>query len=179
MNCSKCGKCCINLTVTNLDYRRLFNKAPPRDAPVILVKGPCPFLQNGLCSIYDHRPISCITYPIVGGLSAGFGKGKNMLGLDTRCVQHLGVSKKDINIAKELAKAQEKDVKASCEFLIKTEGRSKMVMYNTMYLQDRLEEFRDNNAGTPLDPIIPLNHFRPVEDVHKPLFGRRARKRKT
>ena len=38
-------------------------------------RGECPFLAEGGCSVYDHRPTSCRTYPIGQAVSAGTGKG--------------------------------------------------------------------------------------------------------
>lgn len=81
--CKQCGECCIHydkLELTLDDIKRLSNKFDlsmkdfidkycyfhsawgSRKAFVLNMKGGCPF-YNGICTIYEDRPVGCRGYP--------------------------------------------------------------------------------------------------------------------
>lgn len=78
IDCAECGNCCQSLrpTVSRRDVTRLAETLPMTAAEVrkeyvetndcgelCLRGGPCPFLNGKTCSVYDHRPENCRSFP--------------------------------------------------------------------------------------------------------------------
>ena len=73
----KCFRCCLNteMPLTEDDIARIESLGYSRDYFVVIkdgvprlrnVNGRCVFLNDdGLCRIYEHRPIGCRLYPII------------------------------------------------------------------------------------------------------------------
>ncbi len=71
-----CSKCCENteMQLSRHDIKRIEKLGYERDEFSVEkdgvrilrnVNGKCFFLRNGMCVIYDHRPIGCRLYPVV------------------------------------------------------------------------------------------------------------------
>jgi Fe-S-cluster containining protein len=68
------------------------------------IKGaPCPFLKDGLCSIYEFRPQVCRDYPIV---RPTFVKGSPRLTVSTRCNAGANMGREMIRLHLKLAGGQ-------------------------------------------------------------------------
>lgn len=79
IDCKKCANCCkeIRPTLDENDIRRFAHGlnlpvaefqtrylSAANEPATFKFKGlPCPFLENDLCSNYDHRPETCRSYP--------------------------------------------------------------------------------------------------------------------
>ncbi|MBI3923420.1 MAG: YkgJ family cysteine cluster protein [Armatimonadetes bacterium] len=78
IDCTACANCCrvLDVVVTDEDIGRLAKplniSVPEFEALYVIVdaendkllKGkPCPFLKDNRCSVYDHRPQTCRSYP--------------------------------------------------------------------------------------------------------------------
>ena len=79
IDCTKCANCCkrvrpvlkladirrlakhLDLSVN--DFRSGFLADDPESEGYIFRNQPCPFLQDNLCKVYDHRPGDCRSYP--------------------------------------------------------------------------------------------------------------------
>jgi Fe-S-cluster containining protein len=79
IECTKCANCCktvqpilkpadikrlarhLDLSVSEFRSRFLIND--PEAEGSVLRNVPCPFLQDNLCTVYDHRPGDCRSYP--------------------------------------------------------------------------------------------------------------------
>lgn len=70
--CARCGRCCrykaIPINVWDrkrLDQAGIDYEVIIRDGAQWIEAGDqgCPFLQDNQCTIYDHRPDACFTYP--------------------------------------------------------------------------------------------------------------------
>jgi len=60
------------------------------------IKGtPCPFLEDNLCSIYDHRPQVCRDYPIIRPTLVG---DSNRLAISIRCDPGAGIAREMIRL---------------------------------------------------------------------------------
>ena len=77
IDCTQCANCCRSLDVylTPPDSSRLsqiiplsnlidHEKAQLHGEWGCLAEKPCPFLSGTLCSVYEHRPETCRTYPV-------------------------------------------------------------------------------------------------------------------
>jgi Fe-S-cluster containining protein len=69
--CKSCqGLCCKrgNIMIFHDEYERLvkFKPAIPHSDYDLIkhIHGPCPFLENDRCTIYEERPITCRKYPL-------------------------------------------------------------------------------------------------------------------
>jgi Fe-S-cluster containining protein len=79
IDCTKCANCCktVSPVLKPADIRRLANQlalsvdqfrfrflteAPEKEGPVFKNR-PCSFLKDNLCTVYDHRPGDCRSYP--------------------------------------------------------------------------------------------------------------------
>jgi Fe-S-cluster containining protein len=72
--CERCCKCCSEMPIHlndedierlyRLDGDALFEKMDSTELDNFL-KTPCPYLKNGLCTIYEHRPAACKMFPFV------------------------------------------------------------------------------------------------------------------
>ncbi len=71
-----CSKCCYEteMPLSERDLRRIEKLGYSRDEFSVVVDGvrvlrnvdgKCYFLKNGLCSIYEHRPLGCRFYPVI------------------------------------------------------------------------------------------------------------------
>ncbi|MCD6096008.1 MAG: YkgJ family cysteine cluster protein [Thermoprotei archaeon] len=103
MICIKCAKCCFNteMILTPSDVSRISKLGydpseftVKRDGFIRLrnVDGACYFLDRKTlrCSIYPHRPIGCVLYPIV------YDPATNMLTVDRECPMHWTVTMSDL-----------------------------------------------------------------------------------
>jgi uncharacterized protein len=79
INCTKCANCCkticpvlkpadvrrlakhLELTIKEFRSRYLTNDSE-REGSAFRSQ-PCPFLQGNLCTVYEHRPTDCRSYP--------------------------------------------------------------------------------------------------------------------
>jgi Fe-S-cluster containining protein len=78
--CTKCGRCCREnrpLTIqknelkqiakySRTSYKRLkkqMRARPRKDGSMAITRRPCPFNEEGLCTIYPVRPVECRSYP--------------------------------------------------------------------------------------------------------------------
>ena len=108
MNCSRCGTCCKNSYLTfskaemdriirihRLDRKTILQSLVDYGYTFVSWNG-CVFLgDDGLCSIYDERPITCRMFPFIiddGG----------RLRIDTECDNYKTVTIDDFNKAKGL-----------------------------------------------------------------------------
>ncbi len=77
-----CHLCCLEteMILTESDIRRLESLGYRREDFSELrggfirlknVDGKCYFLKNGMCSVYEHRPLGCRAYPVIYDLDAG------------------------------------------------------------------------------------------------------------
>lgn len=72
--CIKCGRCCKTIPMKKYHFSGiekldsdLFTDYDP----------PCPYFQNGKCSIYDDRPEACKDYPYNEAVALKWGcRGK-------------------------------------------------------------------------------------------------------
>ncbi len=77
IDCTECANCCKNLNVylTPSDVERLsqviplddllsYDEAQNQDEWACFTTKPCPLLNGKLCSVYEHRPETCRTYPV-------------------------------------------------------------------------------------------------------------------
>jgi uncharacterized protein len=83
IDCKQCGNCCraLDVGLTPADVDRLSNgihvpvesiftryvdheRGQEMDEWAVIRGRPCPFLDGNLCSVYEHRPNSCRTYPL-------------------------------------------------------------------------------------------------------------------
>ena len=72
--CERCCKCCTEMPIHlndedierlhRLDGDALFEKLESNELDNFL-KTPCPYLKEGLCTIYEHRPAACKMFPFV------------------------------------------------------------------------------------------------------------------
>lgn len=83
IDCTSCANCCrsvhVGVTLEEVntlatfsdDDSDVFKSAEvdmdPDGKGGYLIKKPCKFLKESLCSIYDHRPSSCRSYPGLDG----------------------------------------------------------------------------------------------------------------
>jgi Fe-S-cluster containining protein len=51
--------------LTSLGYRRFYLQNSAGDLQLVNVAGRCVFLEEGQCTVYDHRPEGCWLYPLV------------------------------------------------------------------------------------------------------------------
>ena len=79
IDCTKCANCCkiLHPILKPPDVRRLakhlelsinqfrsrFLADDPKREGSVFRDQPCPFLQDNLCRVYDHRPNDCRSYP--------------------------------------------------------------------------------------------------------------------
>lgn len=79
IDCTKCANCCktVGPVLKPTDVRRLakhlelsinefrsrFLADDSERNGSVFRSQPCPFLQNNLCTVYDHRPGDCHSYP--------------------------------------------------------------------------------------------------------------------
>jgi len=78
IDCTKCGNCCRSMTVqlTKADVTRLANRlrvtgseftgrytVKNGEGETVIETLPCPFLADGLCTVYDDRPQDCRDFP--------------------------------------------------------------------------------------------------------------------
>lgn len=78
IDCTKCGNCCKALTIVpkSSDIRRLSEGLDldpyqfklkylkkDHEGDLVFKQRPCPFLKNNMCSVYEHRPDTCRSYP--------------------------------------------------------------------------------------------------------------------
>jgi len=79
IDCTKCANCCktVHPILKPADVRRLakhfelsvnefhsrFLTDDPEREGSVFRNQPCPFLQDNLCTVYDHRPSDCRSYP--------------------------------------------------------------------------------------------------------------------
>lgn len=78
IDCTRCGNCCKALTIVPKpqDIRRLAEglELDPyqfkikylkkdHEGDLVFKQRPCPFLKNNMCSVYEHRPDTCRSYP--------------------------------------------------------------------------------------------------------------------
>lgn len=78
IDCTQCGNCCKGLSIApkSQDIRQLsagLNLSPlefkqkylkkDHEGDLVFKQRPCPFLKNNLCSVYEHRPETCRSYP--------------------------------------------------------------------------------------------------------------------
>lgn len=78
IDCTQCGNCCRHLDVylTPQDGERLaaridiplaeivdYSRAQEEGEWGVFRRKPCQFLQGNLCTVYEHRPVSCREYP--------------------------------------------------------------------------------------------------------------------
>ena len=70
----KCSRCCTDteMTLSLEDVERIeemghkgFFKGVDGYLCLVNVDNICFFLKNGLCSIYEHRPLGCRLYPVI------------------------------------------------------------------------------------------------------------------
>jgi len=78
VDCTQCANCCKSLTVsphpkdvkrlsdglqiTALEFRDKYLKKD-LEGDLVFKQKPCPFLKNNKCSVYEHRPETCRSYP--------------------------------------------------------------------------------------------------------------------
>jgi Fe-S-cluster containining protein len=79
IDCNECANCCMTISpvLKPADIRRLakqlalsvdqfrsrfLEEAPEKEGPVFKNR-PCSFLHDNLCTVYDHRPEGCRSYP--------------------------------------------------------------------------------------------------------------------
>lgn len=71
-----CSKCCYEteMPLSEKDVRRIEKLGYNRDEFSVVVDGvrvlrnvdgKCFFLRDGLCTIYEHRPLGCRFYPVI------------------------------------------------------------------------------------------------------------------
>jgi uncharacterized protein len=80
VDCKKCANCCrlspnvemkdadiqrisTHLGISTEEFRRRYDVATDQDGDQVMKAGPCPFLKNDLCTIYEIRPNACREYP--------------------------------------------------------------------------------------------------------------------
>ena len=79
IDCTKCANCCktVRPVLKPADVKRLANHLElsvnefrsgfladdPEGEGSVFRNQPCPFLQGNLCTVYDHRPADCKSYP--------------------------------------------------------------------------------------------------------------------
>ena len=84
LNCGTCNKCCeqgeINLTPTEL--ANLKDRCGEEGFTPDGIKAPCRFLRFGVCTIYERRPLVCITYPLQ---AVSHSPGADLLTVDSSC----------------------------------------------------------------------------------------------
>ena len=51
--------------LTSLGFRKFYRENKAGDLQIINIAGHCVFLDEGQCSVYDHRPEGCWLYPLV------------------------------------------------------------------------------------------------------------------
>lgn len=59
--CKKgCNHCChYEIAITELEVEYIKNKVKINKSKINLYGQPCPFLEKGVCSIYEYRPFMC------------------------------------------------------------------------------------------------------------------------
>jgi len=79
IDCTKCANCCKtvhpvlkpadakrlakHLELSVNEFRSRFLADDPAREGSVFRDQPCPFLQDNLCKVYDHRPSDCRSYP--------------------------------------------------------------------------------------------------------------------
>jgi hypothetical protein len=78
MDCTQCANCCKGLAIVpkSTDVKRLsdgLNISPyefktkylkkDHEGDLVFKQRPCPFLKSNKCSVYEHRPETCRSYP--------------------------------------------------------------------------------------------------------------------
>jgi Fe-S-cluster containining protein len=51
--------------LTSLGFRRFYRVNVTGDLQIVNVAGECIFLEEGRCTVYDHRPEGCWLYPLI------------------------------------------------------------------------------------------------------------------
>lgn len=83
-----CSKCCheTEMTLSEEDIRLILEKGHLEFTRLVdgyqcleNVNGACVFLENGLCSIYEYRPLGCRFYPVI------FDEERNCAIMDEFC----------------------------------------------------------------------------------------------
>jgi len=79
IDCTQCGNCCKEiepvltaedistcskgLKLPETEFKNRYLVKTQEENKYIFNKKPCPFLSGTLCSIYEHRPADCRSYP--------------------------------------------------------------------------------------------------------------------
>lgn len=78
MDCTQCANCCKGLTIVpkSTDIKRLSDGLglhpyefktkylkKDHEGDLVFKQRPCPFLKQDRCSVYEHRPETCRSYP--------------------------------------------------------------------------------------------------------------------
>jgi uncharacterized protein len=71
----KCTECCENTTVLPIEFFSILYGLKQKGIKPELTKQKCAFLKNGLCQIYELRPLICRTH----GLPLAYGQDDDPL----------------------------------------------------------------------------------------------------
>ena len=106
MDCKKCGKCCVDVSFTVDDYKRIVNVFPGIASAAIdygfvyEIHGPCPLLApDHSCTAYEYRGKVCKMFPVV---VTGRDENGFTMGPSEYCPRAATVTPEDIEQAKEL-----------------------------------------------------------------------------
>ena len=124
LNCDHCHLCCTSIIDANLMQTEI------RDLQVKYGKDgftkdgltfPCRFISPTGCSIYEERPMVCMTFPLQGSASSNLGK---VLAVDSACPQAREIALRIYIFAWDLSNKR-KQVKDEAENIMKGGGKRK------------------------------------------------------
>jgi len=151
-NCKDCDECCKNKYLAPLvldDFEKVYKYFPIIFAkldfykPVIMIssKNGCPYLENGLCTIYENRPPACKLYP--------YSPWYDKLLLDIAC--------KGVGIEGDYLPLNFEDFKKSKFFEKRVEDIDLKIKKTREWLRENKIEFFTNFKGVKLYKLTTFN----------------------
>jgi len=110
--------------------------------PILSLKLPCKFLENGKCTIYNHRPLFCRVFPEDLILNPLYGEEKQLY-IDTgyKCVEEgFKVSDDHTKVIKKLLDIMEQEIDATGEYFNLYEYDSKFTEEDTALFMEIAEK---------------------------------------
>ena len=130
--CKKCdADCCRmgNIQVFHDEFEKLLQfqtTIPHRDTDLIkLIYGPCPFLTENRCSIYQHRSQACRRYPLYINLS----KRSASLAINSNCPINSPSSSKESENYAPLESFPHEELRTMLEAALESDARLILAEY--------------------------------------------------
>jgi Fe-S-cluster containining protein len=159
VDCKKCGKCCVNVPMTQAEYRELATRFPTIAAAAIdygfavEIHGPCPLMgDDHSCAGYEHRARVCRMFPVT---VTGYDGTGTAMAPSPSCPNAGTVTPLDIEQAKKLNKDYNAEMARSWnDYRAMHQDAEQMAVNFLASREPARSSTNDPNAGKTLTSVV-------------------------